>query len=346
MITSEIKLQMRPDQVRPFKITNNTSYNALDKLGISMDEGINPLTTPTVTTPVQFLQHFLPGTIEMVTSARKADELMGRDIVADWSAAEVVTTVTEQLGSARPYGDDVSTPLANYNVNYERRSIARFEQGIQVSALEQERANKMRISADGLKRAAAGRALAITLNNVAFYGYNDGAHRTYGFFNDPNLPAYATVATGAGGNTTWASKTFNEICADIRTAISGLRVKSGDLFDPYNDAFSIAVSLSCVELLTKITDLGVSVRDWISKTYPKAVIKSAPELDGANGGANIFYVYADEIEGTKVFAQHVVTVFRVMGIQKTAKGYIEAYSNATAGAILNCPIGLVRYTGI
>lgn len=350
---SQIKIQMNPSQVREFAMDSKTSAETLKTLGIdcdfrssAMDAAVAPITTPSVTTPLQFLQHFLPTPVRIVTAARKIDNLIGRNIVGTWADEEVVTTVVENTGSARPYGDAATTPLSNFNMNFEKRTIVRFEEGMQVTALEEERASKVRISVAKEKREGATRSLAIELNRIGFYGYNDGTNRTYGFLNDPNLPAYVTVATGASTNTAWSTKTYKEICADIRTMVAALRVRSGDLFDPYTDEFTMAISLAAVEYLSVVSDYGNSVREWIEKTYPKAKIVSALELDAANGGANVIYMFADKLDGQKVFDQNVVTVFKMLGVERNIKGYTESYSNATAGVILNMPIGVVRYSGI
>ena len=350
---SNIKLQMTPSQVREYHVAQDTALETLERLGIqmtnrtvSMDAAVPGITTPSVVTPLQFLQHYLPTPIRTVTSPRKIDELVGRNIVADWCDEEVVTTVIESKGSARPYGDYTSIPLASFNVNFEKRTIVRFEEGIEVTKLDQERANKIRINIASEKREAASTSLAIELNRIGFYGYNDGKNRTYGFLNEPSLPAYTTVATGAASNTKWSTKTYLEICADIRTAVAALRVRSGDLFDPYTDSFTMAISLSAVEYLSVVSNYGNSVRDWIKETYPSCKIVSCVELDKANGGSNVFYLYAEKIDGKPVWANNVVTVYRMLGNEQKIKGYQEGYSNATSGIMLNYPVGIVRYTGI
>ena len=344
---SNIRLSMSPSQVRGFKVEKNTTEATLQALGVfAMDELPAGLTTASVSSPIQFLQHIMPTAIYIATAARKIDELIGRNIVASWEMHEVITPVIERLGGARPYGDYTTTQMSSININYEKRTIARFEDGMQVSILEEERASKYKVNIAEEKRKAAIDALAIEMNRIGFFGYNDGTNRTYGFLNDPNLPSYKTVASGKSSSTEWKNKTFLEICSDIRTAFAELRVKSGDLFDPYNDESTLAISLSSVEYLSSVTELGISVRGWINSTYPKCKILSAPELDKANGGANIFYLYASKINDTNVFSQNVVTTLKTLGVERNIKGYAESYSNATAGVILNSPVGLVRYTGI
>ena len=344
---SKIKLHMNPSQVRGFNVDKNTTEATLNALGVyAMDELPASITTPSISTPLQFLQYFYPKAIRTVTAARKIDELIGRDIVASWEDEEVVTPIVERLGMARPYGDYNSTVYSSVNVNYERRTIMRSEDGIQVNMLEEQRAAKNKINIAEEKRNAAIEALAIEQNRIGFFGYNDGENRTYGFLNDPNLPAYSTVATGASTSTQWTNKTFQEICADIRTAFSALRTKSGDLFDPYNDECTLAMSSNRREAFTTTTDMGIDVEMWVKKNFPKCRIISVPELDEVNGGANVFYLFANRIGENNVWAQLVVTALRSLGVERNLKGYAEAYSNATAGVILNCPVGVVRYTGI
>lgn len=185
------------------------------------------------------------------------------------------------------------------------------------------------------------------MNDVAFNGYASGNGKTYGILNDANLPNYTTVAQGASSSTLWSSKTFNEICNDIKTAMSALRVRSGSHFDPYNDASVLGIADEAIDMLATVNVNGTtSVKEWIKETYPKCRVESVPQFTDANSGASVFYLFAEEIAGRKVLHQYIQDTLRLVGVEKKAKGFLEAYSNATAGVLLAQPIGLVRYTGI
>lgn len=356
----DLKLSIPAVKVRPFAMDEDTTMATLSNLGINasdralrefmkyaQDAAPAGITTPTATTPVQFLQHFLPEAIRVVTKARVADRLLGRDIAGSWAQEEIVATVIEHIGQARPYGDKTNTNGAEWNQNFERRTIVRFEQDVEVGILEEERAAAMRINSSAEKRIAAAESLAIEQNDIAFNGYNNGANRTYGLLNDANLSAYVTVATGAGGSTTWASKTFNEITADIKTAMSALRVKTGSNFDPYADESVLGIADNAVDMLATVNSLGTtSVKQWIAETYPKCRVESVPQFTGANGGADVFYLFAEQIGGRKCINQYVQDTLRLLGVEKKSKGFIESYSNATSGVLVAQPIGCVRYTGI
>lgn len=305
-----------------------------------------PVTTPSAANALQFLQYFFANPITIVTEARLADELIGRTIGGNWYDAEVVAPVIERIGQARLYGDTNNVPLASFNNNFESRSIVRFELGLEANRLEINRAAAMRLDSVSIKRDAIALAHSIAVNDVAFNGFNGGSNHTYGILNDPGLSAYVTVATGAGGNTTWASKTFEEITADIRGAVQALRVSSGANFNPERDGFTIGVALAAVEALSYTSEFGYSVMDFIKKTYPKARVVAVPQFSGANGGENVFYLIADSIGNNKVADQMVQSALFLVGTQPTAKGMIEDYSCATAGTIITQPIGVVRYSGI
>ena len=301
--------------------------------------------------PIQFLQNWLPGFIKVLTAARKIDELIGIETIGNWRDEWVVQGMVEPMGMIDVYKDSTNVPLADWNVNWEQRTVVRFESGVLVGRLEQARAAAAMINSDAEKRAAAVLRLEIWRNLVGFYGFNSGNNNTYGFLNDPLLSAYVTVAAGAAGST-WTVKTFLEITQDIITGMNTLQTQSQDVIDPYEQNTTLAIPMTKAQQLSKMNELGtLDVRMWLAKTYPKCRIVSAPQLAAANGGADVFYIYADTVEdgGTddkRVFAQIVPVKFMALGVEQRAKSYIEDFTNATAGAFLKRPYAVVRYTGI
>lgn len=359
---TEIRSHIPASKIHSFAWDSKTTEQTLNKLGIGyeksalkemqsfygMDADVAGITTPTVTTPIQFLQHWLPKPVEIVTSAKEIDAIAGRTFAGDWHQEEIVMQVLERTGQAVPYGDHTNIPFSSWNLNYETRDIVRFEEGIQVGVLEEMRAGAMNISSQTRKREAAAESLAIELNNIGFFGYNEGNNKTYGFLNDPNLPAYTTVATNGAGSpsTKWKDKTYAQIVNDFRTAFAALRTQSGNLFKPERDAAKLVISVACMEYLNVENDFGKSVYDFLKQNYPNVTIESAVQLDGANGGANVFYLFAETINGNAVLNQYVQDVFRLVGTEKRAKVFVEDYSNASAGILVSQPIGVVRYSGI
>ena len=349
--------------VRPLKGFNVKEYEGLSKIGIGLDnrsvrklmygmDAIQPsVTTGSIGTPVQFLQNWLTGFVFVITAARKIDELVGIMTTGAWEDEEVVQGILERVGTSVNYGDYTNVPLSSWNTNFNFRTVVRFEEGVRVGILESARAARLRVDDAGMKRESAALALEIARNSVGFNGFNAGDNNTYGFLNDPGLPSYLTVANGASASPLWSTKTYLEIAKDIRTAIVQLRTQSQDTIDPESVDLTLAVATDSVDWLSTTSDFGISVRDWMQKAYPRIRVVSAPQLNNANGGANVFYLYADVIndqstDGGRVFIQPVPAKFMVLGVQQLAKAFEEDFSNATAGVMCKRPYAVCRYTGI
>lgn len=337
----------------PLQLTADEALVVADQLktiGIAMDSALVGPAGGNLGAPLQFLQTWLPGVVRQVTKIRNIDALVGVQTVGSWEDEEVVQTASELTGKAELYGDVTNIPLANYNATYERRSVIRFEQGMMLGRLEDARANRQNISMDVEKRAAVAESLDIIRNRVGFYGYNQPDTRVFGLLNDPNLPAYANVASGAGG-LTWVVKTFVEITADIREAVTSLITQSGGRIRPQDTDMVLCLPLGFEEYMGVVSQFGNSVGEWLQSTYPRIRIESAPELNGANGGANVFYLYAERVEdgstdGGNVIAQMVPVRFMSLGTERTAKGIVEDFTNALAGVMCKRPWGVVRRSGI
>lgn len=341
-------------------------YRELRAVGLGLDEGwVNErasyalddaqggVFTPSIGTPVQFLQAWAPGLVRAVFKVRVIDELIGITTIGDWFEEEVVQAAIESMGDAVPYGDYTPVPYASWNVNFERRTIVRFEKGMMVARLEEARAGAMRVSSQNEKRIGAAVALDIQRNQIGFVGYNSGADRTYGFLNDPNLLAYATVANGASSSPLWSSKTTLEIITDLLTAFKTLEVQSGGNIQPKRDETTLALPTGFDAYLGTPTTLGYSVNAWLKDNYPKCRVITAPQLAAANGSANVFYLYADKMESDpdstddgRTWMQAVPAKFQTLGVQQMSKGVIEDFTNATAGAMCKRPMAVSRWSGI
>ena len=362
---TQIDSRISPAQLTGYRVNKETTFETLRKFGISFDElsfetmrnlyktaaGMDAapdmMTTSSVPTPIQFLQWINPKVVTMLTTKRDIDDLVGYTKAGDWSDEEIVQGIIELLGAARPYGDKANPNYASYNVNYEKRTIVRFEDSLEVGILSAERAAKARLNEHDIKKQAVTRILEIVRNEIGFNGYAQGDNKTYGLLNDPNLSAYVTVANNAGGtSTTWVNKTMKEICTDLVTAFARLRNQTGNNFDPQNDKFSIWISAAVVDYLSTQNEFGITAREWLQKNYPKCEIKSSAWLNNANGDANVFYVVPDELEGDKVIEQYGQDKMRFIGLWNKGKSVEEFYSNATAGVMVRIPAGIVRYTGI
>lgn len=367
---SQVHQSFSPAQCRPFVRDVDYSMDEMENLlsmigvgfhkgsvaqmissGQAMDTIQNLVTTGSIATPVQFLQNWLPGFVTVITAARKIDDLIGLQTVGNWGDEQIVQQVLELTGTPQQYGDQTIVPFSDWNQNFVTRTVVRFEMGMRVGRLEEYRSAQARVDSASQKRTSCGLQLEIQRNAIGFYGYNSGNNLTYGYLNDPNLPAYVTVAT-VGGHTTWIDKTADEIYGDILTALQAIRTQSKGMIDPSKAPITLAIATERRDLMNKTNVYGLSVVDLMKKAYSNVRIEDAVQLNGANGGADVFYLHADRVadglstDDQGVFAQVVPAKFQLLGVSQQTKVYEEDYSNASAGVLVKRPYAVVRYSGI
>lgn len=297
------------------------------------------------------LRQFLPGMVRELTTVRKIDELLGQVTIGNFEDEEILQMIEDRTATVKPYADGVDVPFTSYNLDYERRSIVRFVIGMKSDFLADKRIAASGGDPEQAKRTAAATALEIVRNEVGFYGYNNGANKTYGFLNDPNLPAYQTLPNGDAGTPEWSTKTYEEKQRDIVVAISSLQVSTGGNFDPSMDAFTFALPLSVQQTLNEENMYGRSIRKYLNENFPKCRIIAVPELDDANGGANVFYMYvetmrSDSTDNGRVFDQLVVQKMMSIGRGQDIGGYKEGFVSACAGVLMKRPYAVYRATGM
>lgn len=360
MKVTNIVFDMACDQVRPLVMKEFVEKNPdctmqdLMNLGISMDEAIadmkeyacvtdeapNPQTVPSVGTPVQFAQFWLEKPIRILTRARTLDKVVGRTVVGTWEIEQIVATILSRMGQPSLYGDFTKAPLANWNVNFETRDNVRFEMGVQVGKLEEARASQMRLNSYAMKREAMAEAFSILENNVGWFGFRNTSlnfpgtsKKVYGLLNDPNLEAALPI-----GVASWEGATMDAMCTDIQAMVTKAVKDLNGHYDPETDTATLALPIAAYTQLGKINTYGISVRDWMTKTYPKVRIVSCPELTGAISAADAALFVVDKVADDTAVQQLLTSAMRLVGVQPQAKGFYEVYSCSTAGSLVRYPL--------
>lgn len=327
--------------------------DAMEDVGYNITDAYASLaTTASITTPLQFLQTFLPGVVRIFQYPLKIDDTIGFVQAGSWEDEQVVQRIVEWIGYAREYSDNDAKPLTNYNTNFDKRTIVRFEIGMNTSVLAEKRAAKIQINDVAEKQNAAALIIKQILNNVGYNGYNSGANLTYGILNDPNLPSYVAVAgTGSGNSTEWSAKTWANRQADLITMAKGLFTQTGGRVDPSmpgGTKCTLAIANNSWQYFQQTNDYGISLLDWFETAYPNTRIVPSPNFDLAYGGLNIMYWFADTVmdeisdDGGNTFAQIIPAKFMALGMQQMIGGYKTAYTCATAGVMCKRPIAVYR----
>ena len=343
--------------IKDFKLSELDSLRTMgigfDSKTFTQDSIQSTVTTPSIPVPLRFLQEIIPGYVAILTAARLIDTFIGYRIVGDWFHEQIVQGLTEMTGLPTLYNDETPVPLTNSNTNFVYRNVVRVEMGLKVGILESERTSAMNLSIADQKRKSVMLALEQWRNQLGWYGYNSGENYTYGFLNDPGNPAYIEVPESASGSTQWAYSTATEIISQLLTAEAQLMLQGQGNIDTINDAITLAVPTNLMPYLGQITPYGISVMSWIESTHRAWRVVSAPQLEGAYNGDNVFYLYADEIsrdvystDDMLTWNQDIQTKFKLLGVSQDPKGYTEDFSMASAGVMLKRPYAVVRYYGI
>ncbi len=348
-------------------------YKQLEKMGVYLDNPKRPgsnfvrpamdhypldplqpsVTTPSSPVPVQFLQEFFKGFVDVLTGKRLIDDAINTYNVGTFSTAQIVQGEMEYSGQAVPYGDANNLPYSSFNVNWLYRTVQQFEIGMKVPLLQTMQAIKADIDFASSVRTAAINALEILRNAIGFWGWNNGVGLTYGLLNEPNLLPYEPVPAGASGETQWVKKSYLEIMADIKLGASVLRQQSREQVNGHSDLpMTLLVSSAVADQLDSLNPYTTdTVLQSIKANYKTMRVISAPELDEAYAGDNVFYMYADRVADSStddgfVFAQCIASKFQMLGSELRVKESIEAYANALAGVLCKRPYACVRFYGI
>ncbi len=325
---------------------------ATNKSAVMDAAAVGLTTTASATTPVQFLQTFLPGVVRIFQAPLKLEETIGFTQAGYWEDAEIVQRVMEWTGYAREYGDYQAKPSVNWNMNFEKRSIVRFEVGVEVQRLQEMRASRGMVSDMEEKQGAAALILQQVLNLVGYNGYNSGNNLTYGYLNDPGLPAYVPVAsTGTGSSPLWSTKTWLQQQADLITMFSGLMTQSKGRVDPAGPSgtpTTLNIPVAMWAYFQGTNTLGtLTLSGWLAQAYPNCRVITSPQLDLATGGLNAMYLFADEVANTgsddgATFRQVIPAKFMALGTQQLVGGMKTGYSCATAGTFALRPVAVYR----
>lgn len=372
MKTTEIKMTVDPKQYRGFALDSFVKENAdfsmenLAQMGITMDESIVENTElmkrmrtmagdaadlvlgqASAVTPLQFAQFWLSEPINAIYQGRTAEKIFGSENVGTWETEQIVGTLLERTGKPALYDDFSKAPLANWNINFFTRDNIRFEMGVACTKLEEARAAQMRQNSYQMKRSALMLAMEMLMNQVKWFGYNDGSRKVYGILNDPALgiggtgsrkttAAYDPVATA-----TTADNIISMLNTWIQTAASDLQGN----WSP-DQELVIVLPLAWQTAFTKINQYGISPKKWLAENYPRVRIEVAPELDKADDdGDPEAIVYVPQVPDVgKTISLMDTAKLRLIGAMATVKGFEESYSSSTAGALIRCPLAVRIYS--
>ena len=309
---------------------------------------VGPAVSPGFIRP-ELLRTTVPGVIRALTTPNTLDELLGVTVAGNWYDEELAWLTAEPVGKAELYGDHSNVPLASWRPGMERRGVVRGELGFMVGLLEEARQTAGGFSTAEEKRRAVREGLELFRQEIGWRGFAGGLGETpiYGLLNDPGLGAYETM-------TSWVGASFGTITSEIMALYSQLEDQSGGRITDQS-RLTLGLPLGYLRYLSVTNSASAtqeSVREWIAKLFPNMRIVFAREFVGANGGANVAYLFADELQtdddspAARAIDQIVPTKYQLLGTETRVKGFIEDATNATAGVVVTRPWAVVRGSGL
>ena len=134
---------------------------------------------------------------------------------------------------------------------------------------------------------------------------------------------------------------------DINLAYSTLAERLEGHLDE-NTKLKLVIPTAVQGMLNKTNSFfNKTVKTMLKETYGNIEILAVPQLNGADGGENAFYLMVDEdLNGSFIQGQFFQQKMLLLGMMRKTKGFEEDFSNATAGCFVAQPLAIYRGSGI
>ena len=178
------------------------------------------------------------------------------------------------------------------------------------------------------RAAVARRAVDELMNTLAFFG--DATYNIQGFIDYPGITEYV-VPVGAGGSTTWALKTPDEILTDLHGLINA--IVEGTTGKEVPDTIIMPLAQYNILKNTRLDDtLDKTIWTFFKENHPEITIEWAEELNGAgDSDGDRFMAYTKD-------AMHVTfeipLAFEQLEEEKTGMEYRIPCHGSCAGIIV------------
>lgn len=170
----------------------------------------------------------------------------------------------------------------------------------------------------------------------------DSAHGVQGLMDHPNIPIYTPGTSAGAGDDTWPNKTAEEMIADVRTLLSGIKVNTKNLYS----ANLVWVSPERLDLLatTYISGGSKTAMDVLKGAFPGIVFDSSYRLTTASaaGAQRMLAMFQDK----KVAHAWEPQPFTVYGPQQKNFKFIVPCKGAFGGVIVKRPLAIAFMDGI
>jgi hypothetical protein len=296
------------------------------------------VTTPSSGVPF-YLTNFLdPELTRVVTAPMEAADIFGEAKKGDWTTDTATFPIVESTGEVSTYGDLNNNGLSGANANFEPRQSYHYQTFTRWGDRELDKMGAAKIDWAAEQNVAS----ALTLNKFQNSSYFFGVQNldNYGLLNDPTLTAPITPTTA------WSGATGLQIWGDIQNLFKQLARQTNGLVKMTDPLTLVMDPFTVSYLLTPMQNVygNATVQAMIKESFPKMVVKTAPEL--ATTAGNLVQMIAPSVQGQKSGFCAFTEKMRAHAIVRDTSSTYQKKSGGTWGAIIKFPAGISQMLGV
>lgn len=313
---------------------------------LAMDAQPTLVTTPNAGIPFYFTQYIDPEAIRILQTPNKGAEIYGETKTGDWTTQTALFNLIENTGEVSSYGDFNQNGRSDVNTSWESRQSYLFQTVIEYGDLEVDRAGEARLNLVAEKQ----RSAALTLDKFQDFTYHFGVSglANYGCLNEPSLPAAMTPTTKAAGGVKWVNSgavvaQAAEIYADFQMLFNQLTSNTFGYID-MNSSFKLVFPNSVAAAFSAVNQYGITVREFISKTFPNVQYVTDPRYATTSG--NVVQLIAESFNGNKTGQCAFNEKMRDHMVVRDISSYKQKRTGGTWGFVLKYPLAVSQLLGV
>ena len=293
----------------------------------------------------QFFTLFNENTINVLYRGRTAAQTFGVKTMGDWTTERIAFKTRELTAIASIYDDWSRAAYAAYNYGWDVRDTLRLEWALEVTKLEEAVGSVMRRNPYKDKKDAIVLNQSIWNNEFFWNGASIDGKKLYGALNEPNL-ASASRKRNLPVDFSNPGLTVDDVVA----ALTLIKQRFADDLQGNGDIETLPVEIACPLKWQTVftipnTVTGYTANKWLAENWKAAKVSFKPELDTADDGEPMLYVFAKSVPDVGMDTVNLceTSKLRLIGAMPSLKGREEAYSSSVAGALVACPFGVALW---
>ena len=309
---------------------------------LAMDAQPTLITSPNSGVPGYLTNFIDPEVVRILTAPMRAAEIYGETKKGDWTMLSTQFPVIEATGEVSSYGDHNNNGNSGTNVNWPSRQSYHFQTISQWGERETEMYGLAKIAYASEVNTASVLVLNKFLNKTYFFGV--ATLQNYGALNDPGLIAPIAPTTKAGGGTTWAVGTANEIYDDLLKLFAQLQTQMAGNVPDMDAKMTLALSPILAVSLKKKSIYNVSAEESIRQSFPNLTIKTAPEFSTVAG--ELMQLILEDVDGVRTTYVAFTEKMRGHPVIPDLSSWKQKKSAGTWGFIGRRPIAIASMIGM